>query len=71
MNFGYETILSFDVNNVENTSVLYQLIIISNHPSAPKLYGERLMSWAKKVKDQIIIVEKAHKKGLRTLDEFQ
>jgi three-Cys-motif partner protein len=68
---GYETVLSYDVRNLENNTVIYKLIIASNHPSAPDLYGKKILSWAKRTKDQNIIIEKAHKKGIKTLDEFQ
>jgi three-Cys-motif partner protein len=69
-NLGYKTILSYNVRNVENNTIIYNLMLASNHPSAEDLYEKKILKWAEKTKDKNIIIEKAHKKGLKTLEEF-
>lgn len=69
-NLGYKTILSYNVTNLENNTIIYNLMLASNHPSAEELYEKKILKWAEKSKDKNIIIEKAHKKGLKTLEEF-
>ena len=47
---GYKMVLSYDVINIENNSIIYKIILASNHPSATELYEKKNCQMGKKYK---------------------